>query len=263
MTRIMGDAIHDNVPALVQAGTQMVAGYVTGSLDVLWTPADWALFPGVPAVTIDQGYTGSPAASANVRDVEQGAWTVAGAVNLTGWTAPRPTIYCSASVLPQLGAAAWQGDVWVADWTGTPPASPPVVPVGMTCVAVQYTDQGGGGLYDLSVVFDPYWPAKENMDMPLIIWGQVDCYLLDGGRLHTIQSTTDLNIYLAAGVPMAGSATGDRVTTPENDALVADFPPGQPVVTVPPVTVTFPTLTTAGTITPNTQVTSDERAGQS
>jgi len=160
VTRLMGDAIHDNVPALAQApGLQVAAGYVTGSPDILWTAADWARFS-MPHVTIDQGYTGSPVPSADVRDVEAGAWTPAAAVNLSGWTAAQPTIYCSLSVLPQVAQAGWQGAVWVADWTGTPPASPPAVPAGMTCVAVQYTDQGGGGAYDLSVVFDPAWPAK-------------------------------------------------------------------------------------------------------
>jgi hypothetical protein len=159
MTRSMGDAIHANVPALAAAGTDMAAGYVTGSADIMWTAADWALFP-QPWVTIDQGYTGSPVATADVRDVEQGAWTVAAAVDTSGWTAPRPTIYCSASVLAGLAQAGWAGDVWVADWTGTPPGEPVAVPAGMTCVAVQYSDQGGGGAYDLSVVFDPTWPAN-------------------------------------------------------------------------------------------------------
>jgi hypothetical protein len=160
VTRLMGDAIHDNVPALAQApGLQMVAGYVTGSADIKWTAADWARFS-LPEVTIDQGYTGSPVPGADVRDVEAGAWTPAAAVNLSGWTAPQPTIYCSLSVLSQVAQAGWRGAVWVADWTGSPPASPPAVPPGMTCVAVQYSDQGGGGAYDLSVVFDPIWPAE-------------------------------------------------------------------------------------------------------
>jgi hypothetical protein len=161
VTRSMGDAIHINVAALHAAGLDIAAGYVTGTPTIRWTPADWALFAGRPVVTIDQaGGLGSPVTNADVRDVETGAWTVGAAVITAGWTAPRPTIYCSLSMLPQLAAASWHGAVWVADWTGTPPASPPVVPPGMTCVAVQYSDQGGGGAYDLSVVFDPYWPEE-------------------------------------------------------------------------------------------------------
>lgn len=168
MTRSMGDAIHDNVPALaaVQSSLQVVAGYVTGSPDIVWTPADWAQFGGLVPVTIDQGFTGSPVAAANVRDVEAGAWTAAAAVDLTGWTTARPTIYCSLDVLPQLEQVGWQGDVWVADYTSAAPGSPSAVPAGMTCVAVQWTDQGGGGAYDLSVVFDPTWPVEANVIIP-------------------------------------------------------------------------------------------------
>ena len=162
MIRTMGDAIHDNVPALAKARIGMVAGYVTGSPDIVWTAADWAAFPGIPHVTIDQGFTGSPVATAVVRDVEAGAWTVAAAVDKTGWTASRPTIYCSASVLPGLATAGWQGDVWIADYVSSPPAAPPAMPAGMTCVAWQWTDSGGGGLYDLSVVFDESWPLMAN-----------------------------------------------------------------------------------------------------
>src|SRR5215469_5977504 len=137
----MGDAIHDNVGALVQARPQVVAGYVTGSPYVVWTPADWALFPGIPHVTIDQGFTGSPVASAIVRDVEPGAWTAAAAVSSRPWTPARPTIYCSASTLPALAQTGWRGDVWVANYVASAPGSPYPVPAGMTCVAWQWTDK--------------------------------------------------------------------------------------------------------------------------
>jgi hypothetical protein len=162
VTRTMADATHVNVHALIGAGFDLVAGYVTGTPPIRWTPADWALFP-PGQVTIDQGYGGFPVLDADVRDVETGAWTVADAVSLAGWTVARPTIYCSLATLPQLEAAGWRGDVWAADWTGTPPAVPPPMPPGMTCVAVQYTDQGGGGAYDLSVIFDPTWPQEAFM----------------------------------------------------------------------------------------------------
>lgn len=157
----MGDAIHLNVAQLLAAGTDLVAGYVTGTPDIAWTLADFqaAFDAGKIVVTIDQGGIGSPVPVAQVRDVEAGAWTPAAAVSAP-WTAARPTIYISLASLPELEQAGWRGDVWVADWTGTPPASPPPVPAGMTCVAQQYSDQGGGGAYDLSVVFDPAWPAK-------------------------------------------------------------------------------------------------------
>jgi hypothetical protein len=164
----MGDAIHLNVPALAAAGTNMVAGYVTGTPDIQWTQADFALFAGQTVVTIDQGATGSPVPSANVRDVEAGAWTVGAAVQLAGWTTAQPTIYCSASTLPSLEQSGWQGAVWVADYVGQAPSSPYPVPAGMTCVAWQWTDQGGNGAYDLSVVFDPTWPGgpMEPIEIP-------------------------------------------------------------------------------------------------
>jgi hypothetical protein len=163
----MADATSANAQAGIDAGTDLLAIYVTGSADVQWTTAQQALIPaGVTVVTIDQGGTGSPVASANVRDVESGAWTASQAVSEQPWTAPRPTVYCSLDNLSGLSAAGWLGDVWVADWTGSPPTSPTAVPDGMTCVAVQYSDEGGGGTYDLSVVFDPTWPEEADVTIP-------------------------------------------------------------------------------------------------
>jgi hypothetical protein len=158
VTRIMGDAIGVNAAALAAAGTDLAAGYVTGDGSIPWTAADWALFDGRTVVAIDQGAHGSPVATASVRDVEHGAWTAAAAADTTGWTTPRPTIYISLDSLPSLEQAGWRGDVWIADYTGTEPSAPPLMPPGMTCIGVQYTDTGGGGAYDLSVIFDPTWP---------------------------------------------------------------------------------------------------------
>ena len=153
--RLMADATSTNFNNLPTG--IMRAGYVTGTPDIKWTLQQIS----TASVTIDQGGDGSPVGIADVRDVEAGAWTMAAAVSLAGWTAPRPTIYTSLDNLPALEQAGWKGDVWVADYTGTQPSSPPAMPAGMTCVAVQYTDQGGGGTYDLSVVFDPIWPEAD------------------------------------------------------------------------------------------------------
>src|ERR1700751_3157864 len=99
MTRLMADAIHDNV-SYIPSGMPMVAGYVTGSPDIVWTSADWMHFPGKIHVTIDQGFTGAPQYDADVIDVETGAYSVA---HVTGWmnnaTAPRPTLYVNRSNL--------------------------------------------------------------------------------------------------------------------------------------------------------------------
>lgn len=248
MTRSMGDATHDNVSALVadRGNLQLVAGYVTGTSSIQWTPSDWASFPGMTLVTIDQGAYGSPVAAADVRDVESGAWTAAAAVDRSGWTAVRPTIYISLDSLPSLETAGWQGDVWIADYTGTVPSGPPSMPAGMTCVAWQYTDLGGGGAYDLSVVFDPTWPSVQEAQNMLIIGGPSGAiYLLSGGRLHHIVDPASVAAYRAAGVAYC---TG--ITAAEETQLNADFPAGQPVVTIPPVTATVGAMTLSGTITP-------------
>jgi hypothetical protein len=166
MTRMMGDATHADVPELaaIRGQLQLVAGYDTGSPDIAWTAADWALFPGIPHVTIDQGFTGSPNLSATVRDVEFGAWQPAQAVNRAGWNVPRPTIYCTIGEagynLAAVLADGWRGDLWlaIAGWQqGDPlPAAP-----GCTIVAVQ--NNYSNPAYDLSDVLDPAWPAKETV----------------------------------------------------------------------------------------------------
>lgn len=213
MTRTMGDAIHDNVSALVaiKGELQLVAGYVTGSADVQWTSADWAEFAGLSLVTIDQGYTGSPVASADVRDVEAGAWTPAAAVDLDGWTAARPTIYCSLDTLPQVTAAGWRGDVWLADWTGTPPTDPPAE-AGVTVVAVQYASLAD---YDLSVVFDPYWPAEGPDPMFITIPG-VPGQWLSVEQLYSPASKTAYVVGVGTNglVYMSKSVNGGAWTSP-------------------------------------------------
>lgn len=165
MTRTMGDAIHDNVGSLVVARPQLVAGYVTGSSSIQWTAADWALFPGIPHVTIDQGFTGSPVPSANVLDVEPGAWTPAAAVAyVPKMTSPRPTVYSDQADAKTIWGLGYRGPHWLAwpGWTGT---SPPTnlgdgtpVPAGVQIVAVQ-NQLDVANAYDLSVVFDPVWPG--------------------------------------------------------------------------------------------------------
>jgi len=159
MTRTMGDAIHDHVGALAAARPQLAAGYVTGSPDIKWTAADWALF-GEPWVTIDQGFTGSPVPVAIVRDVEPGAWTPAAAVNRAGWTAARPTIYCDRDDLSRAGgvlSCGWRGDLWLAYPGWQPGMALPAAP-GCNYVAVQ-NQFDVAGAYDLSVVLDDTWPS--------------------------------------------------------------------------------------------------------
>lgn len=165
MTRLMGDAMHSNV-ARLPAGLQLVGGYVTGSADILWTPADWARFPFTPHITIDQGF-GPAVLGAIVRDVEPGAWPPQEAVNRTSWTAARPTIYCDQWDLTRAGgvlACGWRGDLWLAIPGWHPGQALPPTP-GCTVVAVQ-NEQNVGSAYDLSVVLDDTWPYPPPAPVP-------------------------------------------------------------------------------------------------
>jgi hypothetical protein len=256
MTRLMGDATHDAVSALaaIRGELQLVAGYDTGSPSVDWTEADFAQFPGIPHVTIDQAYTGSPNLSATVRDVEYGAWAPGQAVNRTGWNVPRPTIYCTTGEtgynLATALADGWRGDLWLAIDGWQPGNALPSAP-GCTIVAVQNNYNNPN--YDLSVVLDPTWPAidppLQEKSMPLLIKGVSKGYLLDGGKLHQVNGWDQFSLYAAAGIPVV---TGP-VSATEEAALLADFPAGDPAVTVnvPSVPITFPTLNIAATtITP-------------
>lgn len=161
--RLMGDAIHDQVPQLAAvSGLQVVGGYVTGSPDIVWTPADWLRFRALPRVEIDQGFTGAPQYGATVQDVETGAW---GPGDVPNWqahcTAPRPTVYCNRSTLPAVLATGWRGNLWLAipGWVigQQLPAAP-----GCTIVAVQ-NQLDVANAYDLSQVLDPTWPLEAEM----------------------------------------------------------------------------------------------------
>jgi hypothetical protein len=150
------DAIHANVEA-IPVNAPVVMGYDTGTPDIKWTAADWARFTTPRKVHIDQGGRGSPVLTSTVRDVETGAWSPEMASRDTkGWNPARPTIYCNQSTLPRVLAAGWRGDLWLAEPTGTPPSTPPIVP-NCTVVAVQYAFLNSS---DLSVVFDHDWPQK-------------------------------------------------------------------------------------------------------
>jgi len=220
--RIMGDATHKNVAALASRKLGLVAGYVTGSPDIAWTHDDWAKFPGVPHVTIDQGFTGSPVPTAMVRDVEPGAWTAEKAVDTSNWTAERPTIYCDRSdLVNQVIPAGWTGDVWLA-WPEPEPMLPPVFD-SVNVVAVQFKL---GGLYDLSVVFDDNWPhqpppagphrviangqetvaqiaAKHGMHVPELIGYTITQQYKQHGELGLLQRA--LLDHLAHVVPVVGT----------------------------------------------------------
>lgn len=72
----MYDTIHADA-GHIPANAVKVAGYVTGTPDILWTESDWARFPHAGKVRIDQSPAGLLYAKgdANVYDVETNAGT--------------------------------------------------------------------------------------------------------------------------------------------------------------------------------------------
>lgn len=148
------DATHLNV-ATIPGVADVVMGYDTGTPDIVWTVDDWKRFPNSRHVHIDQGGLGSPILTATVRDVETFAWDAAAAVqDAAGWDVARPTIYCNMNTLPDVLAAGWKGDLWLAIPSNSEPQQPPHVEAG-TVVAVQWRFAGA---FDQSAVFDPDWP---------------------------------------------------------------------------------------------------------
>jgi len=169
MTRLMADATSSQAGA-IPGNVDVVAGYDTGTSDIRWTPATWVQFPNALHCHIDQGGPGAPVYSANVIDVEAGAWTPG---SVPSWiarcTAPRPTVYCNRSTLPAVLSTGWRGEIWLAypGWVAGMPLPP--VPAGVSFVAVQTDFQAA---YDLSVILDPTWPlAKESAVTPYVIPG--------------------------------------------------------------------------------------------
>lgn len=126
---IHGSATHDDVNN-IPTNTPYVAGYVSGTNGVEWTPADFARFPGSREVKIYQGFGPLPPIhNFDAIDVESGAVTPAFCAEIVKqrvdagiiWT----TVYGSDSFLAQvtteiqkLGNHYWNGHVnyWLADW---------------------------------------------------------------------------------------------------------------------------------------------------
>lgn len=164
--RLMADAIHDNVDAIPAQQIDMVAGYVTGSSDIVWTAADWAKFPGIPHIAIDQGFrdTGPAEAHAYVFDVEQGAFSPDDAFRLMEASmVRRPTLYVNRSNIHETIRSAqrsekWKGDLWLAfpDWDERVSSLPPI-PAGCRYVAIQFRFFPR---FDMSAVLDDSWPHQ-------------------------------------------------------------------------------------------------------
>jgi hypothetical protein len=219
MARIMADAIHDNVGSIPVNSVQMVAGYLTGTPDIIWTAADWDKFSGMPEVTIDQGYgdTRATEAHAVIFDVELGAFQPSQAeALLNASTAPRPTIYVNqANLLETLESAQqspnFKGDVWLSYPGWTPNVALPTLPAGCQYVAIQdvFTST-----YDLSTVFDATWPnAAETEDDPMEVG-------LRGGRVDQVAAYLTSAGYASVTVLLSGIA-GFRTQAPLDPSLYA------------------------------------------
>jgi hypothetical protein len=141
----------------------LIAWYGTGSAGIPATASERALFPGIQSVIVDQGGTGSPLETAEVRDVENGAWMLSAAVRRTGWNVARPTIYCARNTLVPLVNAGWTGDVWLA-WPGyTSPEPPTGYPFKIVAVQDVFAP-----LYESSTVYDDTWPTPPSKEPEMI-----------------------------------------------------------------------------------------------
>jgi hypothetical protein len=138
---------------------ELVGGYLTGTPGSLWN-GQWSTFPGKTLYTFDQGGAGAPKYNANVIDVEPQCYQPG---DVPGWiakcTAPVPTVYCDRSDYPAVRATGYQGPIFLA--------APGVqaVPEGYTnIIGIQY--MAGSG-YDLSIIFDEYWPQAHPAPVPV------------------------------------------------------------------------------------------------
>jgi hypothetical protein len=110
--------------AVIPSNTPKVAGYVTGSGGVQWTPADWSRFSPSQVIRIDQS-PGTGDLQAQVKDVEPGAASNDDALS---WGLGRraagfvPCWYTSRDNLTPLlntldAGGLTSGQLWVADWS--------------------------------------------------------------------------------------------------------------------------------------------------
>jgi hypothetical protein len=166
------DATHENLPNAPKVG--QAGGYVTGSANIEWTTVDRAAHPGF--VQIDQSPAITAAdVTADFYDLENGAVTFAeiaqlvkaGQAAFTAGTRPGqrwPGVYCSRSNVTETVNALVNGGVLscplgVAEFDDNlQKAIAEVSTAGgpFPIVWRQYSDQGGGGTFDLDV-FSVSW----------------------------------------------------------------------------------------------------------
>jgi len=166
------DATHANLPQAPKTG--QAAGYITGSPDIQWTRQDAENHPGF--VQIDQSpIITSADVTADFYDLENGAVTLAeiaqlveeGQAAFTKARRPgqrRPGVYCSRDNVTSVVNALLAGGViscplGVADYNFDHAQAQSEVANSSGPFPVvwrQYSDQGGGGAYDLDVFSVPW-----------------------------------------------------------------------------------------------------------
>jgi hypothetical protein len=258
MTRTMADSIY---PQTLPAGYDAYLGYVDGKWPTIsgytdssgvYHPPLRQLFPGKPIVSLT---VSGATLNADGCDIEQfdltaitGAQWLKAKLDRDGG---RPVAYCSVTSmagvladLAALGVSRSQVRLLSAHYgAGEHICGPSSCNlIGLPLDATQWTDTapGTGGQIDASLLSDSFLTPSKEDDMLIIKAASGNGYLLSGGKLHQIHGWDQAALYTAAGVQTAGT-----VSAAEEAALLADFPPGSPAVTVnvPPVTATVGPLT--------------------
>ena len=167
----VADAIGANASRL-PAG--QAAGYTTGSGGIAWTAAQFAARPGTIRICQDASASDH---TADVLDVETGAaspaacpgWYRAALAAYAAGTRPgqrHPCLYCNLSTLTAVANALVASGIhsgpclWLADWSAGQAGATALVTFGQVTpypvAGVQYSNTGGGGIWDLSV-FSSAW----------------------------------------------------------------------------------------------------------
>lgn len=229
--------------ALPQAPkTGQAAGYITGSGDVPWSAAQQAAHPGF--VQIDQ----TPVITtfdvrADSYDVENSAVTIAEIAELVhdGQAAYKavarpgqrwPAVYCSRSLVTPVVNALIKGGITscplgVADYDFNHAAAQAEVANAsgpFPIVWRQYSDQGGGGAYDLDVFSVPWLNTVSKLPdppVPPVVVPKGDNLMLHlsvtAPTGHTWTGTRTF-LYLPGGVPV------HIVDQPSENAIQAQIP---------------------------------------
>ena len=225
---ICPDFTHDAVNNVNPNGPfTHIAGYVSGTSNIMWTAADWARFPNKIKLRIEQGYGGVPAdvESYDILDIERGAWTPQSAADEVErrvnagieWTtlyAGDADLATTASLIKAKGDRIWIGhvDCILANWNDNQSEAGNTVGTfvhGMTCRGVQYAS------------------PTSNPDT-----------ILPGSAMTLAQANVDLNAIQLGWQPSSKPVAPPTPVPPKPPVPpVPPVPPKPPVPPVPPTPV--------------------------